>query len=165
MLCIMLMILTIMSLMLIFFSHPMSMGLVLLTQTIIISIYTGMMNSNYWFSYVLFLIMIGGMLVLFTYMTSVASNEKFKFSNQLMLLFIILMILSLIMYMMDPKMITLMNFSNNFMNSYDYKINMSKFFNWPSSLILFMMIIYLFITLIAIVKLTSIKTGPLRQKF
>nr|AML26435.1 NADH dehydrogenase subunit 6 [Staphylinidae sp. BMNH 1274642] len=165
MLCIMLMILMIMSFMLIFFSHPMSMGMILLTQTILIALYTGMMNFNYWFSYILFLIMVGGMLVLFTYMTSVASNEKFKFSSYLMTSFIIFILISMIFLLIDNKLLSMMNFSVNFTYVYDYKFSMSKFFNWPSNLILFMMIIYLFITLIAIVKLTNIKTGPLRQKF
>nr|ALI86981.1 NADH dehydrogenase subunit 6 [Cryptolestes turcicus] len=53
------------SLMFMFLNHPLSMGLMLLLQTICISILSGIMMINFWYSYMIFLIMIGGMLVLF----------------------------------------------------------------------------------------------------
>nr|YP_009995360.1 NADH dehydrogenase subunit 6 [Ochthebius glaber]QNP09776.1 NADH dehydrogenase subunit 6 [Ochthebius glaber] len=154
----------ILSLNFLFMIHPLSMGMILLMQTILIALITGAMNFNYWFSYILFLIMIGGMLVLFIYMTSIASNEKFKFNNKLMFMNISLMILTLTNVIMNNFIINLNNFNFNF----DYNSNyfmLNKFFNIPSNLIMFMMIIYLFITLIAVVKITVFKLGPLRQKF
>nr|YP_009185850.1 NADH dehydrogenase subunit 6 [Gabronthus thermarum]ALO70584.1 NADH deshydrogenase subunit 6 [Gabronthus thermarum] len=154
------------SLMFIFLTHPLSMGLILLIQTILIALMTGLMNINYWFSYILFLIMIGGMLVLFMYMTSIASNEKFKFSNILMMMMIFSLLISMILYFtMDNYLYTMMTFSDQFNHNYNFKFNLSKFFNYPSNIILFLMIIYLFITLVAVVKLTNINFGPLRQKF
>nr|YP_009995399.1 NADH dehydrogenase subunit 6 [Ochthebius himalayae]QNP09815.1 NADH dehydrogenase subunit 6 [Ochthebius himalayae] len=148
-----------------FMIHPLTMGMTLLMQTIMISLITGFMNYNYWFSYILFLIMIGGMLVLFIYMTSIASNEKFKFNNKLATFLLSMFIIMMMMYMyMDQYMMI--------MNNYNYTINMNypdlmlnKFYNKPSNLIMFMMIVYLLITLIAVVKITSFKLGPLRQKF
>nr|ALO71100.1 NADH deshydrogenase subunit 6 [Pselaphinae sp. 9 EF-2015] len=155
-----------MSMMFIFLTHPLTMGATLLIQTIIIALITGMLMINFWFSYILFLIMIGGMLVLFIYMTSIASNEKFMFSNKLMLFFLMMIMMSLIMFILiDNKFFYLLNFSSNLMNNYQFSLNLSKFFNFPSNIILFLMIIYLFITLIAVVKITNIKIGPLRQKF
>nr|ARH54127.1 NADH dehydrogenase subunit 6 [Brachyta interrogationis] len=155
------------SILFLFLNHPLSFGLILLIQTMMISLTTGMMNFNYWFSYILFLIMIGGMLILFIYMTSIASNEKFKFSYKMML-FIILMssLLLLIMMLMDSFLI------NNNMNilelknlnlNYSYECSMNKYLNWPSNLILFLIMIYLLITLIMVVKITNIEYGPLRQ--
>nr|QEL51260.1 NADH dehydrogenase subunit 6 [Philonthus decorus] len=150
----------------IFMAHPLSMGLVLLSQTILIALITGTMGINFWFSYILFLIMIGGMLVLFIYMTSVASNEKFSFSMPLFILFMFTLFISIVFYLiLDNSVFYLLSFSKPFDDNYLFTMNLNKFFNYPSNVILFMMIIYLFITLIAVVKITDIKFGPLRQKF
>nr|YP_006576040.1 NADH dehydrogenase subunit 6 [Necrophila americana]ACZ58567.1 NADH dehydrogenase subunit 6 [Necrophila americana] len=149
----------------IFMSHPLSMGLVLLSQTILIALITGFISLNFWFSYILFLIMIGGMLVLFIYMTSVASNEKFKYSNLITIMNIFIIILSLPFYFMDSMLIYINNMQVETLINEEIYISLSKFFNFPSSVILLMMIIYLFITLIAVVKITNISYGPLRQKF
>nr|ALO71186.1 NADH deshydrogenase subunit 6 [Tasgius compressus] len=154
------------SMLFIFLTHPLSMGIVLLIQTILVSLISGLLNINFWFSYILFLIMIGGMLVLFIYMTSIASNEKFSFSNWLFLFMIIMMILSIISFLfLDNFFINMINYSEKFDSNNNFNMNLNKFLNYPSNIILFMMIIYLFITLIAVVKITDIKFGPLRQKF
>nr|YP_010491862.1 NADH dehydrogenase subunit 6 [Ocypus graeseri]UWM92648.1 NADH dehydrogenase subunit 6 [Ocypus graeseri] len=154
------------SILFIFLSHPLSMGLTLLIQTILVSLVSGLLNINFWFSYILFLIMIGGMLVLFIYMTSIASNEKFSFSNWLFLFIMLMVMLSIIMFMfMDNMFLNMINYSEKFNLNNSYSMNLNKFLNYPSNIILFLMIIYLFITLIAVVKITDIKFGPLRQKF
>nr|QNP09854.1 NADH dehydrogenase subunit 6 [Ochthebius sp. IBE<ESP> AN164] len=148
-----------------FMMHPLSMGMTLMLQTILITMITGFMNFNFWFSYILFLIMIGGMLVLFMYMTSIASNEKFKFNLKLLLLLLIIIIMLVIMMtLMDKSLIMINCFNNNINMNMNYMM-MSKFYNTPSNNIMFMMIIYLLITMIAVVKITEFKSGPLRQKF
>nr|QNP10016.1 NADH dehydrogenase subunit 6 [Aulacochthebius sp. IBE<ESP> RA1155] len=153
------------SMIFLFMIHPLSMGLMLLMQTLMISLISGTLNFNYWFSYILFIIMIGGMLVLFIYMTSIASNEKFKINNKLTLMIMFFIVISSIIYLLMD------NYFTN-INNYNYKIYlnsnylmMSKFYNFPSNMIMYLLIIYLFITLIAVVKITSISLGPLRQKF
>nr|YP_009995490.1 NADH dehydrogenase subunit 6 [Ochthebius sculptoides]QNP09945.1 NADH dehydrogenase subunit 6 [Ochthebius sculptoides] len=152
------------SMIFLFMIHPLSMGMILLMQTILISLITGFLNFNYWFSYILFLIMIGGMLVLFTYMTSVASNEKFNINNKLILM-IITMLMMMILLLFNDKFLIMNNNLNNFIYmNYNYYM-LSKFYNNPSNYIMFLMIIYLFITLIAVVKITKFQLGPLRQKF
>nr|AML26046.1 NADH dehydrogenase subunit 6 [Staphylinidae sp. BMNH 1274251] len=149
-----------------FLNHPLTMGLILLMQTMLIALITGLLNINFWFSYILFLIMVGGMLVLFIYMTSIASNEMFNYSNKIMLtmLMMILMIM-LFTFLTDNFLFSLnMNFmENNFI--FNSNIMLIKFFNYPSMFMIFFMIIYLFITLVAVVKITKIEYGPLRQKF
>nr|YP_010692649.1 NADH dehydrogenase subunit 6 [Necrodes nigricornis]WBV80473.1 NADH dehydrogenase subunit 6 [Necrodes nigricornis] len=149
----------------IFMTHPLSMGLILLSQTILIALMTGYISMNFWFSYILFLIMIGGMLVLFIYMTSVASNEKFKFSMLILMMNIFIMILFSPLNFIDNTLISPNNLNMENILNEEIFLSLSKFFNYPSSIILIMMIIYLFITLIAVVKITNISYGPLRQKF
>nr|YP_010567278.1 NADH dehydrogenase subunit 6 [Trachylophus sinensis]UZC33507.1 NADH dehydrogenase subunit 6 [Trachylophus sinensis] len=151
-----------------FLNHPLSFGFVLLLQTIIVSLLSGMMNFNYWFSYIIFLVMVGGMLVLFLYMTSVASNEKFKFSSKLMALFTSFVLLTFIMILTDHYFLSEVMHTNDLINQnlkYKNELSMNKYMNWPSSSIMYLVISYLLLTLIAVVKITNIKSGPLRQKF
>nr|ALO70322.1 NADH deshydrogenase subunit 6 [Atheta sp. 1 EF-2015] len=146
--------------------HPMTMGLTLLIQTIMIALITGLLNTNFWFSYILFLIMIGGMLVLFIYMTSIASNEMFTYSNKtMMIFFMVIFSLSCILIVLDTYFI---NLNYIFMENFNYSsinFSLTKYFNYPSMIMIFFMITYLFITLIAVVKITKIEHGPLRQLF
>lgn len=157
----------IISILIISLKHPLSMGLTLLTQTIIVSLIIGFFRFNYWFSYILFLVIIGGILVLFIYITRVASNEIFKYSYKL--LFIILTLISIILtryLFIDPFIIYINNIN---IESHEYTINpiinisINKYLNYPTNLIIYIIIIYLLITLIAVVKITNIKQGPLRQ--
>nr|YP_009971848.1 NADH dehydrogenase subunit 6 [Olenecamptus bilobus]QNH68735.1 NADH dehydrogenase subunit 6 [Olenecamptus bilobus] len=149
-----------------FLNHPLSLGLIIILQTILISFTTGLMAYNYWFSYIIFLIMIGGMLILFIYMTSVASNEKFKLSYKLILLTSFFLLFLSILIFMDFFFFNL-NFIDNLINQnsyFNFKLSLNKFINWPLNLNFYLMVIYLLITLIMIVKITNIKSGPLRQK-
>nr|AFQ62240.1 NADH dehydrogenase subunit 6 [Nargus velox]ALO70734.1 NADH deshydrogenase subunit 6 [Nargus velox] len=151
------------SIIILFMNHPLSMGFCLLIQTIQFSLISGYISLNFWFSYIIFLMMISGMLILFLYMTSIASNKKFKlmkWSFYIWLFFISIMSSLLILN------INLFKINNlNMFNNYNMNFMLTKFFNMPLSMILFMMIIYLLITLIATVKITNMKSGPLRQKF
>nr|QWB85804.1 NADH dehydrogenase subunit 6 [Arhopalus rusticus] len=152
-----------------FLNHPLSFGMVLLMQTILISLITGMMNLNFWFSYILFLIMIGGMLILFIYMTSIASNEKFKFSYKLLMLtFIMMLIMTFLLMIIDLYYLNFSLFMYDNMKQMtmtNNNLSMNKYVNYPTNLVFFMIIIYLLITLIMVVKITNLNYGPLRQKF
>lgn len=149
-----------------FFNHPLSIGLNLLIQTILIAIITGLISLNFWISYLLFLVIVGGMLILFIYITRIASNEKFYFSKYLIILSF-LRFLTFIFFItkIEPRnfwinnsdSIELLNFS-----LYEYSPN--KYFINNSKFIIRILIIYLFITLIAIVNISRNNFGPLRQK-
>nr|QNE85511.1 NADH dehydrogenase subunit 6 [Empis trigramma] len=151
-------------------NHPLAMGLMLLIQTFMICLITGLLTKTFWFSYILFLIFLGGMLVLFIYVTSLASNEMFSLSLNLMIYAMLamtsMMILMLIMDKM-PFITTLMNNEmneiynlNSFMNENIFNLN--KLYNFPTNMLTLLLINYLLITLIAIVKITNVFYGPLR---
>nr|AXS65748.1 NADH dehydrogenase subunit 6 [Staphylinoidea sp. 13 KM-2017] len=152
------------ALFMIFMNHPISMSMILLIQTIMISLMTGLMKMNFWYSYILFLIMIGGLLILFMYMTSIASNEKFKFSFNLNLIFIPLMII-FSMNIIFPLKYNLLYYTNSLNSPFNYIMDLNKFFNYPLNILMILMIIYLFLGLIVVVKITNFKMGTLRQKF
>nr|UFZ13421.1 NADH dehydrogenase subunit 6 [Neohermes inexpectatus] len=151
-------------------NHPLAMGLILLIQTTLISIISGNIMKTFWFSYLLFLIMLGGMLVLFIYMTSLASNEKFSFSmnnlmfNSLIMLFFILIFLFNDNFIMMINNLNMdMNFMNNFINTKENSLNLIKLYNYPIMNLTLLLVNYLFLTLIIVVKITNINYGPLRQ--
>nr|QOV03289.1 NADH dehydrogenase subunit 6 [Suillia bicolor] len=151
-------------------SHPLAMGLMLLIQTTLICLITGLMTKSFWFSYILFLIFLGGMLVLFIYVTSLASNEMFSLSLKMTAYAFILFSFLMIMYMIvDKNMITffLPNLEMESLNSmYTYfnenSLLLNKLYNYPTNLITLLLMNYLLITLIAVVKITKLFYGPLR---
>nr|YP_010946005.1 NADH dehydrogenase subunit 6 [Cirrochroa tyche]WGN99213.1 NADH dehydrogenase subunit 6 [Cirrochroa tyche] len=156
-----------------FINHPLSMGFMILIQTLITCLLSGMFINTYWFSYILFLIFLGGLLVLFIYVSSIASNELFKISslNKIFFSFIIFYII-LISFFFKNNLNWLnfyfndemMNFFNLLIfNNNEYNINLSKLYNEQTYFLMMMMIIYLFITLVAVVKITNIFFGPLRS--
>nr|UZG66091.1 NADH dehydrogenase subunit 6 [Abscondita terminalis] len=146
-------------------SHPLSMGMILLTQTLMIAAWTGFMSMYFWYSYILFIVMVGGMLILFIYMTSVASNEKYLYSN-LMTIIMIMMFMALI-YLKKHQLFILMNSMNYDLmmkNNMTFKKSLNKFIMYPMMIMSLTIIIYLLIALIAVSKITNMKSGPLRKK-
>ena len=59
-------------------SNPLSMGLFLLVQTISVCVLTGLSSLTFWFSYVLFLVFFGGVIILFIYVASLAPNKVYS---------------------------------------------------------------------------------------
>nr|AMH85393.1 NADH dehydrogenase subunit 6 [Stomoxys calcitrans] len=152
--------------------HPLAMGLILLIQTTLVSLSSGLMSKSFWFSYILFLVFLGGMLVLFIYVTSLASNEMFSFSIKLMLTsMMIFFIMMCILYLSDKNI--LMQYFNMEVNSItnlnsfimENSLSLNKLYNYPTNLLTILLMNYLLITLIAIVKITNLFKGPLRPMF
>nr|YP_009487677.1 NADH dehydrogenase subunit 6 [Anopheles sawyeri]AWB98391.1 NADH dehydrogenase subunit 6 [Anopheles sawyeri]AWB98586.1 NADH dehydrogenase subunit 6 [Anopheles sawyeri]AWB98729.1 NADH dehydrogenase subunit 6 [Anopheles sawyeri] len=150
--------------------HPLSMGLMLLIQTFLTCLITSIYVKTFWFSYVLFLIFLGGMLILFIYVTSLSSNEMFSMSFSLtmmgLMIFTIFTLLFLIMdkslidqFITNMEMEKLSNM-NNLIN--ENILSLNKMYNFPTNLITLLLINYLFLTLLVTVKITKKFYGPLR---
>nr|YP_009139656.1 NADH dehydrogenase subunit 6 [Euripus nyctelius]AKG26377.1 NADH dehydrogenase subunit 6 [Euripus nyctelius] len=166
------MILISISIFMVFLNHPFSMGLMILIQTLMLSLLSSMLINTYWFSYILFLIFLGGLLVLFIYVSSIASNELFKISMFNKSFFIIMLFIFISSIFLKNNLYWMNFFFNdemiNFFNLFlffnnEFNINLSKLYNEQTYLLTMIMIIYLFITLIAVVKITNIFFGPLRS--
>nr|YP_002970719.1 NADH dehydrogenase subunit 6 [Enithares tibialis]ACJ69544.1 NADH dehydrogenase subunit 6 [Enithares tibialis] len=146
--------------------HPLSMGMMLILQTMTISLISGMMTNSFWFSYMLFIIILGGALVLFIYMASIASNMKFYFSFKMMLYIIFMMMVSMMIWLMiDSMMINKINmiYTNQFMEN-EQILSLMKMFNTKTMLLTIMLVIYLLFTMIVITFITNIYEGPMRMK-
>nr|UPL66073.1 NADH dehydrogenase subunit 6 [Oxycarenus lugubris] len=149
--------LTIMILSLIFMwlNHPISMAILIIMMTILMALLTGIMLNTFWFSYIVIIIMLSGMLVLFIYMASIASNEKFKLS---MSLIIFTPLFSIILWVSN-KNLDLMTSSEAPINVY-----LNYLFNSPTMYLTMIMVIYLLLSMITVSKIVHIYEGPLRIK-
>nr|UGS80279.1 NADH dehydrogenase subunit 6 [Notolachesilla sp. GRA1sp1LA] len=163
----MLMMTTMLTLTFFFSLNPLTMGFTLILQTMCLSVMLAFMQKSFWFMYILILIFIGGMLIMFIYMTSILPNEKFKlFKNMIMhFMFLIVtmllcMLLSNMLIMNFPSM-SLINFLN--MNENILMNNTIKIFNSSSMFILISLVSYLFYCMIIIIKIINFLQGPLRK--
>nr|YP_001798464.1 NADH dehydrogenase subunit 6 [Trigoniophthalmus alternatus]ABS57562.1 NADH dehydrogenase subunit 6 [Trigoniophthalmus alternatus] len=148
--------------------HPILMGLTLMIQTLLISLLMGTIFSSYWFSYVLFLIFLGGLLVLFIYIASLASNDMFPTSMKSFMMTIIVLSTIIMMATLVDKLLIINKITNNqkinlIKSTID--ISVSKFYIMSMSPMTVTLITYLFLTLIIAVKITKIYKGPLRNLF
>nr|URX53457.1 NADH dehydrogenase subunit 6 [Incisitermes minor] len=141
--------------------HPLAMGMMLMTQTMTMCLISGLMHQSFWFQYILFMVFIGGMLVLFIYVASLASNEMFSLSTKMMATAATMMLLSTTI-----KDWTTMNSKetmNNTVMENEIITMTSKLYNQPNGSLTIMMALYLLMTLIVVVKITNVSKGPLRQ--
>nr|YP_010155129.1 NADH dehydrogenase subunit 6 [Oregonia gracilis]QQX28747.1 NADH dehydrogenase subunit 6 [Oregonia gracilis] len=146
-------------------NHPLSLGLTLLLQTVSISLNTGLSLYSFWFSYILFMIFLGGMLVLFIYVASLASNEPFSFSFIYFFISLLILVLILLVCMiMDPILLT--DFSSLPTSSINTNLSTPLITSWIYSnsnmMFTLFIIFYLLLTLIVVVKITNLFKGPLR---
>lgn len=153
--------------------HPLAIGLILLIQSFFICLLSGLITKTFWFSYVLFLIFLGGILVLFIYVTSLASNEIFNFSLKVLvfrilnysLIYFILIFIDknlIITYLIRHETSSLTQIRNLLLEN---SLMLNKLYNFPINVLTILLIIYLFLTLIAVVKITNVFEGPLRPNF
>nr|QEH58971.1 NADH dehydrogenase subunit 6 [Rhagovelia sp. XD-2019] len=140
-------------------NHPLSMGFLLILQTITTAMIMNMIMKNSWYSYILTLIMAGGMLILFMYMASIASNEIMKFSLKM------IMPATLIMMLFFMETENFMNFESNKMNlEMNQTLSLMKLFSTKSLIITILLALYLLMTMIYVISIINIFKGPMRMK-
>nr|QVT11048.1 NADH dehydrogenase subunit 6 [Nasonia vitripennis] len=147
--------------------HPLIFCLLLLLLTIFNSMNISLLNYTHWFSYILFLIMIGGMMIIFLYFTSFINNMKMKINWTMFLsLPIKLMMLLMFITMMLLMNNTFLPWNNKvmeffFTNSIYNNINYMFMYNKNISMIITML--YLLMCLTMIVKITINNKLTLRK--
>nr|YP_009233456.1 NADH dehydrogenase subunit 6 [Engaewa subcoerulea]AMB27349.1 NADH dehydrogenase subunit 6 [Engaewa subcoerulea] len=148
-------------------THPLSMGVALLTQTLLVCISTGASNSCFWFSYILFLIFMGAMLILFIYVASLASNESFKIHPISGGLLVASLSVSLILLVTDPLSLA-PNFSSLSSNTFFTEKNISSLtstnmiYSPHTSPLTLFLIVYLLFSFLAVMKIINFTQAPLR---
>nr|YP_010600866.1 NADH dehydrogenase subunit 6 [Binodoxys communis]WAL07397.1 NADH dehydrogenase subunit 6 [Binodoxys communis] len=151
--------------------HPLILSLMLTLYVIILSLFINLLGNNYWYSYLLFLVMIGGLMILFMYFTSIASNELMNFNKSYLLYFFIKILLFMGLFLIFSFYSDKMLFMNNFLDIYSmnyYMLNLKDFgiknlyMDFSMDLNMYM-ILYLFFTMISCVLVCMKLSVPFRQ--
>nr|YP_002791234.1 NADH dehydrogenase subunit 6 [Aeschyntelus notatus]ABZ01979.1 NADH dehydrogenase subunit 6 [Aeschyntelus notatus] len=154
------MMMTIMAFIFMWLNHPISMGIMIIMQTLTICMITGLMLGTFWFSYLIMITMLSGMLVLFIYMASVASNEKFFTSMKLIMFSMFMIMVGMIMEINNIYM------DNEFMKIITStpmeSISLTNMFNMKFKFITMTMVMFLFFTMFTVSLIVNISEGPLR---
>nr|AHA52569.1 NADH dehydrogenase subunit 6 [Pselaphanus sp. QL-2013] len=149
--------------------NPLFYSLMLLIYSIMIILKLNMFNNNYWYSYILFLIMIGGVLILFMYLTSVSNNEIFYINFKYIIIFLMkLFLLFFIMYFMLKFVMINMNiFSTETLDLMKLNMNIYWLFKYLYMNNFFMLnmfiILYLLMMMIISVMICLKNKMPMRQ--
>jgi len=139
-------------------SHPIIIVILIRAQTLILCLAIRIITQTPWFSFILFLVFMGGLIVLFIYISSLASNERFSIEAW---------------WRPYPKLIGLrvlgISFSLLLENTQAISLTQIKIRDLifklysPGILTLTTLtIFYLLLVLIVIVNITSLQEGPLR---
>lgn len=138
--------------------HPVIIIVLIISQTIILCITVWFFIKTRWFSYILFLIFLGGLIVLFIYITSLASNEliRLKIITLPNSIFIPIILVFFIIINVDFQ---------EFKES-GTRFLITKTFNflyrWNNCILLTTSILYLFLTLVIVVKISNKFEAPLK---
>nr|YP_004123579.1 NADH dehydrogenase subunit 6 [Alpheus distinguendus]ACV90186.1 NADH dehydrogenase subunit 6 [Alpheus distinguendus] len=147
--------------------HPLAMGLTLIFQTTLICLSSGASSSFTWMSYILFLIFLGATLVLFIYVASLASNEVFNLSYPMALLVASPLIITIPLLAKDELIQPLkpnMQGSSLILSEtiLEPTFKLAMMYNPSTAFLTSFVVLYLLLTLVVIVKLSSSSSGPLR---
>nr|YP_010554630.1 NADH dehydrogenase subunit 6 [Hydromanicus huapingensis]UYO79250.1 NADH dehydrogenase subunit 6 [Hydromanicus huapingensis] len=146
--------------------NPLLMGFLIIIQTLMLCLMMNFNSSIYWMSYITYLIMLGGILILFMYMCSISSNETIKFNTNIALTlppFLMFMMFNFLSTKWINKNMSMTNYSIDFFLNNNNIINISKMYNKFSMIITIMLITYLLISLTMVTTFTNNNLGPLRS--
>nr|YP_007026814.1 NADH dehydrogenase subunit 6 [Metacrangonyx repens]CCI69417.1 NADH dehydrogenase subunit 6 [Metacrangonyx repens] len=143
--------------------HPLFMSMMITLQTIMIGLTIYIFNGISWFSYLLFMIFLSGMMVVLTYVSSLASNSMMKY---FILDFVPIMIFTMLFTFFIYFYFKLNYFYDNSINFSNLPIMISfigKVYSNDMSLFTILLIYYLLLLLILVVKNSFFTKGPLRS--
>lgn len=135
-------------------STPITIGALILIQAILISLSLMGLSSS-WFSIILFIIYIGGLLVIFSYFIALGPNQHIYLlpTSMFALALFILLSYNLAQWPIRTSIINLLSST---------PIPPLTIYDQENSLILILLVIVLFLALILVVKITNRSAGPLR---
>ena len=146
---------------LLFTKHPIRIGVLLILQTIITSTLTGLIINTFWTSYILLIRILRGILVLFIYISRIASNEKFSSNIKLAVIRLLVILIGGILWYIENLIIIKSNFINLITEETFF---LNKIFDKKNIFIIILIVNYLFITIIVSTHLVNIFEGPIRSK-
>nr|YP_010454221.1 NADH dehydrogenase subunit 6 [Adinaefiola ligulata]QXJ42250.1 NADH dehydrogenase subunit 6 [Adinaefiola ligulata] len=142
--------------------QPLSLGFMLMSMVIIVSILMSMIIFS-WYGYLLFLVYVGGMLVMFMYVISLIPNFIFLSNKVFFYFFSIFVSFMLMNFFMMKDMIEIGNKSGLMLNYDNMSMGMSSVIMMYNNFFCYLLLgfILLFV-LISVVKICYYCDGPLR---
>nr|YP_010029346.1 NADH dehydrogenase subunit 6 [Aphis spiraecola]QOU10379.1 NADH dehydrogenase subunit 6 [Aphis spiraecola] len=141
---------------------PISSNLIILIQTMMLTLMINMINKTAWISFMIFILYIGGLMIIFLYISSIAFNEfniNKNYKNMLIKsIFLTMFILYFKLYF---------NMENFFYENkllFEDNFNLINMFIMPNNLMIYLIMMILFFMLILIIWMLKINKGPIRQK-
>nr|QUS62617.1 NADH dehydrogenase subunit 6 [Unkanodes sapporona] len=147
-------------------NHPISMGSLLMIQSMLTSLLTILFTKNSWYSMILFVTFSSGLMIMFMYMSSISSNEKFYWSMKLTTLTVLILSI-FILTKMDYNFLfkhkwteQLLNFEEN-----EEKKTISKIISSNKILLFYNVTLLILISLVSISNLINSFEGPLKMTY
>nr|AND97102.1 NADH dehydrogenase subunit 6 [Stygobromus tenuis potomacus] len=150
----------------IFLWHPLSMTAVIIFQSLAVAINLYTYTQTSWFTYILIMTFISGMMIIFAYISSIVPNETitktpFFISTSIIATTLVMLML----FLTESTSFTSLNMPLNMNALYNLSIaTIFKIFKSNTNTMAIVLISYLLIVLIMVVKITAFNKGPLRIK-
>nr|YP_011014779.1 NADH dehydrogenase subunit 6 [Fulgoraria chinoi]WQB41284.1 NADH dehydrogenase subunit 6 [Fulgoraria chinoi] len=142
-------------------TQPLSLGLVIMLSTFLMCVVTSLILSS-WYGYILFLIYVGGLLVMFAYVAALSPNVLFGKANAGLVFFTLIMPVSLFMYLYPLVDLSFMCNNESFMKLKFMKMYGVEMVAPQMVSILIGLAAILLITLIVVVKICYYHHASLR---
>nr|YP_010535711.1 NADH dehydrogenase subunit 6 [Ornithodoros tabajara]UYB78649.1 NADH dehydrogenase subunit 6 [Ornithodoros tabajara]UYB78662.1 NADH dehydrogenase subunit 6 [Ornithodoros tabajara] len=126
-------------------NHPIFMILIMIMTSLLLNVYMYMYMKNTWFIFLITLLILGGLLVIFLYITSLTPNKKFNFNKKIFLMLPLIFL---------PKI--------TFISNNNTTLQMLVLFLPKSLTMLLMTLIYLILTLISIMVMLKSSMAPIK---
>nr|UYP50928.1 NADH dehydrogenase subunit 6 [Sabella spallanzanii] len=138
---------------LMFLSNPLSMGIALLIMALLATMLLSYQTSSL-LAMMLFLIYVGGVMMMFAYFLSCCPNTKNPYSGFNMKFTPLLIIIT------TPLLIPMNTYTMNFSSHLDQKILLPM--ESPQSLSILLLMMLLLLTMLIVVKIATLRAGPMR---
>nr|QJF47558.1 NADH dehydrogenase subunit 6 [Harpago chiragra] len=142
-------------------AQPLSLGLVIMLLTLMMCCLSALLISS-WYGYILFLIYVGGLLVMFAYVAALSPNVLFSGGYPLILFFLMIPLLCVIFYLypfIDLNSLTYISSYSSYSNLKTYGIELVS----PDMIsILIGLGLILLINLVVVVKICYYQHASLR---
>nr|DBA44234.1 TPA_asm: NADH dehydrogenase subunit 6 [Cyathermia naticoides] len=144
--------------------HPLSVGLCIMLCSLVSCFLVGLLNYS-WFGFILFLIFVGGLLVMFAYVSALSPNVYFSGMNLIFGFFILWTLVTFIFLNLffSDSLLTSDLFSQSF--SFGKSSLGEKLVSSSCVSVMIGLGVVLLLNLLAVVKICYYQQGPLREHF
>nr|DAZ91353.1 TPA_asm: ND6 [Gammarus chevreuxi] len=147
----------------IFSKTPLMMAMIIIAQAVMVSFITFMFLPTSWFSFILFMVFVSAMMIIFVYVSSLASNDFFTSTGPSVALSLVASLALTVLFFLSPALPALTPYSESTLTDLGLaSVTAYKLYAPYILLVTLFLIIYLLVALIVVAKNSSTKKGALR---